>query len=160
VGGSLVLLFALHRRGYIGGLSEPEGKDCAYCCGGCCVARLFVIAGGVVAAVLGTVWFAERWKDSASCDSTSAEFGRNFVIAGWAVQLIFCWLYCCVPALRDGWELDRNERLSVDIAPPGAPDVEEAGSQPNPLAADNGDESLSLVGAESPAGQGQASNRE
>ena len=43
---------------------------------------------------------------------------------------------------------------------PVAPDVEEAGSQPNPLAADNGDESLSLVGAESPAGQGQASNRE
>ena len=146
-----MLLFAVYRRDFTGARGMPEGQDCVYCCGGCFVARCGMVLGGMVAVVLGTVWFVERWDHGTACDSSNRDFGRNFVIAGWAAQLIFCWFYCCLPALRDGWELDRNEAISVALAPPG-PDVEEAAGQPNPLSSDGADESLSLVSDQASAG--------
>ena len=78
------------------------------------MARCGVVIGGLVAAVLGTMWWVQQWDSPAKCDSQSTKYGLYFIIGGWSAQLLLCWCYCCMPALRDGWELDRNDALQIE----------------------------------------------
>jgi len=150
--GFVVALFSIHRCRYIGGKAEPEIGDCVYLCCGCCFTRCGGLIGGIVASVLGTLDLVEDvWNEDSYCDDERVNFGFIYVVIGWSMQLLFIWVYLCLPAWRDGWELERYQ--STEAAAIGQPEdpTDVDGTDNNPLSSPESDESRSLVDSDTSA---------
>jgi len=134
--GGMVAAYAMSRRSYLGGKGAPEGGDWAYVCCACCVARCGTLVGGMAALILGSAKAADSWGDERGCHDGDRQSATGFVVGGWMLLLIVGWLLCCLPTMRDRWELQRKEaiehQLQVQIRSPepAGLHVEEVPSSP------------------------------
>merc|ERR1711865_42033 len=85
-------------------------------CGGLCSSLIYILCGCCCRCVIwtgilgglayGTFQYEKDWKDAdAMCSDTVTTQALSFLMVGWALLLVLTVLLCCIPALRDRWEM-------------------------------------------------------